>query len=209
MNARPATEVDIVCVGFGPATGGFLAELARRCAGGSRAPPLVICYERSDDIGFGVSGVVTPARAIKASFPELDPAAIPMAAPVRHEHVAYLLDPVGASRRSRGRARGRRDDHPGPALGASVPERRPSAALDSLRSCARTAASCFRSGQFMQWVAAQVTASGMVQIWPSMPVAGPLFEGDKVVGVRLIDQGTDGQGNPGDGFTPGMDIRAR
>ena len=26
-------------------------------------PPQVICYERADDIGFGVSGVVTRARS--------------------------------------------------------------------------------------------------------------------------------------------------
>ena len=74
MSERPSLDVDIVCVGFGPATGGFLTELARRCSGGSRPPPLVICYERSDDIGFGVSGAVTAARAIKESFPQLDPA---------------------------------------------------------------------------------------------------------------------------------------
>ena len=42
-----------------------------------------------------------------------------------------------------------------------------------------------------------------------MPVASPLLDGDTVVGVRLIDQGTDRQGNPVDGFTPGMDIQAR
>ena len=30
-------------------------------------PPQVICYERADDIGFGVSGVVTRARGIRAA----------------------------------------------------------------------------------------------------------------------------------------------
>src|SRR5664280_1626463 len=50
--------------------------------------------------------------------------------------------------------------------------------------------------------------SGTVQVWPSTPVASPLVEGDGVVGVRLIDQGTDKQGTPADGFMPGMDIRA-
>ena len=36
----------------------------------------------------------------------------------------------------------------------------------------------------------------------------PLIEGSRVVGVRLIDQGTDRQGNPETSFMPGMDIRA-
>jgi len=47
-----------------------------------------------------------------------------------------------------------------------------------------------------------------VQIWPGMPVAEPLIEGDAVAGVRLADQGTDLQGHPEGGFTPGMDLRA-
>ena len=41
------------------------------------------------------------ARGIQQSFPELDVAQIPMAARVRQEKVVYLLDPIGASRRSR------------------------------------------------------------------------------------------------------------
>ncbi len=63
-------------------------------------PPQIICYERADDVGFGVCGVVTRARGIRASFPELDPAQIPLATPVSGEKVVYLLDPIGASRRS-------------------------------------------------------------------------------------------------------------
>ena len=48
-------------------------------------PLQVICYERADDLGFGVSGVVTRARGIRESFPDLDPADIPMAHPVNGE----------------------------------------------------------------------------------------------------------------------------
>jgi len=63
-------------------------------------PLQVLCYERADDISSGVSGVVTRGQAIRTSFPELNPAEIPMAVEVRSERVMYLLDPVGASRRS-------------------------------------------------------------------------------------------------------------
>ena len=104
-------DVDIVCVGFGPATAGFLTTLSKQLVNpdGTPAiesaaipgmPPQVLCYERADDIGFGVSGVVTRARALRASFPEIKTAGIPMSAPVGEEKVLYLLDPVGASRRS-------------------------------------------------------------------------------------------------------------
>src|SRR5208282_287490 len=58
------------------------------------------CYERADDLAAGVSGVVTRAEGIRSSFPALDPAQIPMAVAVKQERVLYLLDPIGASRRS-------------------------------------------------------------------------------------------------------------
>ena len=77
----------------------FLTTLSK---GMARAGSMleVLCYERADDIGFGVSGVVTRARGIRATLPDLDPSAIPMATPVTQEKVVYLLDPHGASRRS-------------------------------------------------------------------------------------------------------------
>ncbi|HLZ53259.1 MAG TPA: 4Fe-4S ferredoxin, partial [Verrucomicrobiae bacterium] len=109
---RQRMDADIVCVGFGPATAGFLATLSKQLvnADGTLAvesavmpglPPQVLCYERADDIGFGVSGVVTKARALRATFPDLDRAQIPMATPVGEEKMLYLLDPHGASRRSK------------------------------------------------------------------------------------------------------------
>src|SRR5512146_1827811 len=108
---RQSMEADIACVGFGPAMGGFLTTLNRAWAENPTdaafeskvAPGLplqVICYERADDIAAGVSGVVTAAHGIRASFPDLNSADIPMAAPVKSERILYLLDPVGASRRS-------------------------------------------------------------------------------------------------------------
>ena len=60
-------DVDIVCVGFGPATAGFLATLSRQLnhpdgtprfesSAAPGLPPQVLCYERADDLAFGVSG---------------------------------------------------------------------------------------------------------------------------------------------------------
>jgi electron-transferring-flavoprotein dehydrogenase len=69
-------------------------------------------------------------------------------------------------------------------------------------------------GQFNQWVAQQIMASGLVQIWPAMPVSEPLFaqnaerNGERVVGVRLTDQGVDKQGAPERDFVAGMDVLA-
>ena len=77
---RQTMEVDIACAGFGPAMGGFLTTLTNAWnenpadpAFESKATPgmplQVLCYERADDIGSGVSGVVTRGQAIRTSFP--------------------------------------------------------------------------------------------------------------------------------------------
>ena len=214
---RARMDTDIVCVGFGPATAGFLTTLSKQLtnADGTAAvesatmpgmPPQVLCYERADDIGFGVSGVVTRARALRASIPEIEKAGIPMAAPVGEEKVLYLLDPHGASRRS-------------PALRLADSLIRATKWVLPFEHHAlnlpwtpaflhKHGGMVLSMGQFMQWVGAQVQSTGTVQIWPGTPVSQALIEESKVVGVRLLDQGVDKRGQPGDGFTPGMDIRA-
>jgi electron-transferring-flavoprotein dehydrogenase len=186
------SDVDIICVGFGPATAGFLSVLAKEAAQiESRAVPgmplQVICYERADDIGFGVSGVVTRARGIRASMPDLDVSQIPMASAVRTEKVAYLLDPIGASRRSgtlpladglirQFGARGYAVELP------YIPPflRKHDGFILSL-------------GQFLQHVGGNLMGSGAVQIWPGSPIDQLLMEDGKVSGIRMV---------------AGMDIRA-
>jgi electron-transferring-flavoprotein dehydrogenase len=217
MSERQRMDADIVCVGFGPATAGFLTTLSKSLVNpdGTPAvessvvpgmPPQVLCYERADDIGFGVSGIVTKARGLRATFPDLDPKQIPMATPVTEEKVLYLLDPLGASRRSW-------------ALRAADASIRAFSGLLPLKDDAlelpwtpaflhKQGGLVLSMGQFMQWVGAQIQSTGTVQIWPGTPVTQALVEGNKVVGVRLQDQGVDKQGKAGEGFMPGMDIYA-
>ena len=217
QSERPRMEVDIACAGFGPAMGGFLTTLTKAWTENPADPvfesrvtpgmPLqVLCYERADDLAAGVSGAVTRAQAIRASFPALDPAAIPMTAAVRRERVLYLLDPIGASRRSLllrfgdvflrlGRGLWLKDH-----------------AFELPWTPAflhKDGGLLFSIGQFNQWVASQLLAGGLVQIWPGTPVAGPIWEEGGVGGLRLVDQGVDKDGEPADGFVPGMDVHAR
>ena len=214
---RQSLSVDIACVGFGPAMGGFLTTLSKglakpdgspvaESAAAPGLPPQVVCYERADDLGFGVSGVVSRARSIRESFPGLDPAQIPMAAPVSHEKIAYLLDPHGASRRPRSL---RVADRLIRSLGKVLPFGHDALELPWEPPFLRKDDGLvFSIGQFNQWVGSQLMGSGLVQLWPASPVASPLVEDGKVVGVRLMDQGTDRAGNPTDGFMPGMDVHA-
>jgi electron-transferring-flavoprotein dehydrogenase len=203
---RQVMDVDIACVGFGPATAGFLTTLAKNLVNPDGSPAIesrvmpglplqVVCYERADDTGFGVSGVVTRARGIRASLPELDFGQIPMAAPVVSERVVYLLDPTGASRRSFAlrmadraiRMLRRHRDY-----GCELPYVPPFLRKDG--------GVVLSMGQFMQHMAGEISSTGLVQIWPGMPVAEALPGETRasVAGIRLVDQGGE----------PGMDIHA-
>jgi electron-transferring-flavoprotein dehydrogenase len=209
--------VDIACVGFGPATAGFLTTLSRRLAAADRPPlesaaspgmPLqVLCYERADDAGFGVSGVVTRGRAIRSTFPDLDAAQIPMAARVSEEKVLYLLDPIGASRRSRTL---RAADRVIRAMRGVLRVEADAFALPwTPEFLHKDDGFIFSMGQLMQWMAGQVMSAGAVQVWPGTPVAEALVDGVVVRGVRLLDQGVDRQGRPdGGAYLPGMDVQA-
>jgi electron-transferring-flavoprotein dehydrogenase len=216
-NERQQMAVDIACVGFGPAMGGFLTTLNRSLLNSDGTPrfesetlpgaPLqVICYERAEGLGFGVSGVVSRARGIRASFPDLDLNQIPMATPVKAEKLVYLLDPGKASRRSPVL---RLKDWFIRALGPLVRFRHEAVELPYIPGFLQKHDGMVLSlGQFNQWVSEQLSSSGLVQIWPGMPVSEALIETDGVKGVRLVDQGTDLYGNPSEGFMPGMDVRA-
>jgi electron-transferring-flavoprotein dehydrogenase len=170
-------------------------------------PLQVLCYERADDIAAGVSGVVTRALGIRASFPDLNPTEIPMAVEVKQERVLYLLDPIGASRRSLTlRAADAALRTAGPLLGMK----------DHAFELPWTPAFLHKHGglvlsmgQFNQWVGSQLMATGLVQIWPGTPVSAPIFSGKAVQGLRLADQGVDKSGAPADGFMAGMDVRAQ
>ncbi|MGD0348075.1 MAG: hypothetical protein ABSA85_15030 [Terracidiphilus sp.] len=220
---RQTMEVDIACAGFGPATGGFLTTLTQAWSQNPADPafesrvapgmPLqVLCYERADDLAAGVSGVVTRAESIRASLPALDPAQIPMAATVKQERILYLLDPIGASRRSAllrfgdfflgfGKDRWVNDFSFELPWAPAFLQKRGGLVLSI--------------GQFNQWVGAQLMAGGLVQIWPGTPVSAPIFAGVAnaqyrgIAGIRLADQGVDKLGAPADGFMPGMDVRAQ
>ncbi len=211
---RPAMDVDIVCVGFGPATAGFLTALSRHLMNADGTPAIespsnpglplqVLCYERADDVSFGVSGVVTRARGIRASLPDLDASRIPMMATVKEEKVAYLLDPHGASRRSGAvhfgdgliRALGVARDH-----AVELPYIPP--------FLHKEGGLVMSLGQFLQYAGTELMSTGTVQVWPGMPVEEALIENDRVMGVRLADQGVDKDGNPEAGFLPGMEVRA-
>jgi electron-transferring-flavoprotein dehydrogenase len=214
---RPRMDVDIVCVGFGPAMGGFLTTLARNLKNPDGSPrfesqampgmPLqILCYERADDVGFGVSGIVTRARGIKKSFSAEALKSVPLACEVKEEKLLYMLDPHGASRRP---AIVKLADRLIRLFKFALPYKDEVLELPWIPSFLHKGDGwIFSMGQFMQWVAAEIQSGGDIQIWPGTPASGVIIENSSVKGIRLIDQGVDKNGNPIEGFMPGMEVRS-
>lgn len=219
---RQLMETDIVVAGFGPAAAGFLLTLAPELSKvkedgtplyESRVMPgmplQVMCYERADDTGFGVSGIVTRAEAMRATFPGVDLAAeIPNAANVSQEKTAYLFDHLGCSKRSLGTRlidgcfrMGKVIMKGGEWHARELPITPPF--MD------KRGGLVLNMGSLMGWAACKVMESGTAQIWPGSPVAGPIFDGERVVGVRMADQGVERDGAQTDAYMPGMDVKAR
>ena len=219
---RQLMETDIVVAGFGPAAAGFLLTLAPELSKvkedgtplyESRVMPgmplQVMCYERADDTGFGVSGIVTRAEAMRATFPGVDLAAeIPNAANVSQEKTTYLFDHLGCSKRSLGTRlidgcfrMGKVIMKGGEWHARELPIIPPF--MD------KRGGLVLNMGSLMGWAACKVMESGTAQIWPGSPVAGPIFDGERVVGVRMADQGVEKDGAQTDAYMPGMDVKAR
>ena len=216
---RQEMNADIAVVGFGPAAAGFLLTLAPELAKTKEdgapllesksmpgCPLQIMCYERADDPGFGVSGIVTRADAIKASFPDLDLASeIPGAAPVGKERMLYLFDHLGCSRRTLST----KIVDAAFKIGGIFMKKEPAARtlpfippfMDKKGGFVAT------MGSFMGWCAMRAMNEG-IMVMPGSPVEGPLFEGDRVVGIRMVDQGVEKDGTPGPAYMPGMDIKA-
>jgi electron-transferring-flavoprotein dehydrogenase len=133
---------------------------------------------------------------LRASFPEIKTAGIPMAAPVGEEKVLYLLDPNGASRRS---AALKTADVLIRATKWMLPFEQHALNLPWTPSFLhKHDGMIFSMGQFMPWVGAQVQSTGTVQIWPGTPVAEALIEDDN----QNVAQASSPAGSPG--VSPGV-----
>jgi electron-transferring-flavoprotein dehydrogenase len=62
--------------------------------------------------------------------------------------------------------------------------------------------------KLVKWMAEKAEALG-VQVFPEFPGQELLFDGDKVIGVRIGDKGVDKNGNPKPNFEPGPDLMAK
>ncbi len=195
-------KTNIVCVGFGPASAGFLLTLNEFLSDSGLNSPEIICYERADDLGFSVSGVVSKCKSIKKSIPDIH--SIPLLSEVSSEKLVYLFDPFNASRRSKTLK----------IFENVLKTLKPKTASETFSFefpfipsfMNKKGGYVFSLGQFLSFVGNKIMSSGRIQIWPASPVERPIVENKKIIGVKLVDQGVDKFGNPQTNYLPGLSV---
>lgn len=179
---REFMEFDVVVVGAGPAGLAAACRLALDARAEGRA--LSVCVvEKGAEVGAHIlSGALFDSRALDELFPDWRERGAPLHTRVAEDEV-YLLRDAQRARRL-------------PA--ALVPE--------SMHNGGHYIVSL---GNLCRWLAEQAQALG-VEVYPGFAAAEVLYREDgAVAGIVTGDMGRGRDGEPGPGFMPGMELRAR
>lgn len=203
----PELEVDIACVGFGPAQAGFLYKLSSLLDKEGSKPLNIVCFERSSVVGSGVSGVVTKAEAIQGTLGLQKLLKVNGITKVEEEKLLYLFDYLKVSKRS---FLLKAVDYFLEQLERLKKDKSKSFKIPFIPSFfSKKDGYAFSISSFLSFIAEDISCNSNIQIWPEMPVEKLIFKDGKVTGIKLIDQGVNSDGTKSENFTKGFNVKAK
>ena len=180
MPDRDQLEVDVLIVGGGPA--GLAAAIRLRQLAKERGKDdlAVMLIEKAADIGnHGISGAIVDPKGLDELLPGWRDQA-PLESPVTSDAMWYMT--------------------PGGKLAVPALMMPP-----MMKNHGKFVASLQK---LTKWLGGKAEELG-ADVFPSFPGQELLWDGDRVIGVRVGDKGVDHNGNPKPNYEPGPDLLAK
>jgi electron-transferring-flavoprotein dehydrogenase len=181
MPERDQLEVDVLIVGGGPA--GLAAAIKLRALAKERGKDdlSVMLIDKGGDIGsHGISGAVVDPKGLDELIPDWRETA-PVEAPVGRDEMWYLSS--GGSK-------------------FAVPA---FAMPPMMKNAGKYVSSLQKLTKWLGGIAEEQGAD----VFAAFPGQELLWDGDRVIGVRVGDKGVDHNGNPKPNYEPGPDLLAK